>query len=126
MHASEGDGVRLLTVPFVPWGDYFPDLPQSANTRPQMNPQEYQRCARVERALTEKQKQTLRAFAEGLSRKQVAEKLHFSLKTIDAHKTKIFEKCSQEWDEPADQKPTYHFLREKFAPYFLTKEYTPS
>lgn len=124
MHAAAQDGVRLLKVPFVPWGDYFPDLPQSPYARSRMDPQEYERCARVERTLNENQRKTLRAFATGLNRKQVAEKLRFSLKTIDAHKTTIFEKCHQEWTALPGQPMTYHFLREKFATYVTHHEYT--
>ncbi len=126
MHASEEDGVRLLKVPFVPWGDYFPDLPQSPYARSRMDPQEYERCSRVAGALTENQKKTLHAFATGLSRKQAAKTLSVSLKTVDAHKTTIFEKCLQEWDALPGQPITYHFLREKFAMYFANDEYTAS
>jgi CRISPR-associated protein (TIGR02584 family) len=124
MHASEQDGVHLLAVPFVPWGDYFPHLPQSPSTIMHIDPQESARCARVELALNENQRKTLRAFARGLDRNQVAQELSISLKTVDAHKTIIFDKCRQEWGDLSGQSITYHFLREKFAMYFTHDQYT--
>ncbi len=124
MHTSPEDGVRLFTVPFVPWGSYFPGLPQSSDSRSQMDPQELERCTRVIIALTESQRKTLQAFARGLNRKQVAEDLKISLKTVDAHKTVIYEKCCEVWNVPSDESITYHFLKEKFARYFDSVEYT--
>jgi CRISPR-associated protein Csx14 len=125
MHASSEDDVSLFTVPFVPWGNYFPGLPQSPDGRGQMDPQELERCTRVMIALTESQQNTLKAFARGLNRKQVAGELHISLKTVDAHKTIIYLKCCEVWNVPSDEPITYHFLKEKFARYFASAEYTP-
>ncbi len=125
MHASPEDDVRLFKVPFVPWGNYFPGLPQSPDLRSQIDPQELAQCTRVVLALTESQRKTLRAFAKGLNRKQVAEVLSISLKTVDAHKTVIYQKCAEEWNVPPDESITYHFLKEKFAKYFDSVEYTP-
>ncbi len=125
MHASPDDGVRLFTVPFVPWGSYFPGLPQSPDSRSQMDPQELEHCTRVIIALTESQRKTLQAFARGLNRKQVAEELHVSLKTVDAHKTVIYQKCCEVWNVPSSESITYHYLKEKFARYFDSVEYTP-
>jgi CRISPR-associated protein Csx14 len=120
MHASPEDGVRLFTVPFVPWGNYFPGLPQSPDSRSQMDPQELEHCTRVLIALTESQRKTLQAFARGLNRKQVAEELSLSIKTIDTHKTAIYEACRQEWPQPVDT----HFLKDHFARYYNKAEYT--
>src|SRR5207237_1018700 len=93
MHASPEDGVRLIEVPFVPWGYYFPHLPQSPDTSFQLDREEQKRCTRVINTLTESQRKTLRAFARGLNRTQVADELNLSVKTIDTHKTAIYEVC---------------------------------
>ena len=132
MHASPEDGVRLIKVPFVPWGDYFPYLPQSpddiarAMQGTQMDPRERERCDAVVKTLTRAELQTLRAFAKGLKRKQVAEELCLSLKTIDTHKTEILKACQNTWQLGSDQPIDYHFLKEHFARYFDKDEYTSS
>jgi CRISPR-associated protein (TIGR02584 family) len=122
MHASPKDVVRLIEVPFVPWGYYFPHLPQSTDTSSQLDREEQKRCTRVISALTESQRKTLRAFARGLSRTQVANELSLSIKTIDTHKTAIYIACRQEWPQPIDT----HFLKDHFARYFDKDEYTSS
>lgn len=71
MHASPEDGVRLIEVPFVPWGYYFPHLPQSPDTSLPADPEEQKRCTRVITDLTESQRRTLRAFARGLNRQHL-------------------------------------------------------
>jgi CRISPR-associated protein Csx14 len=120
MHASPEAGVRLIEVPFVPWGYYFPHLPQSPDTSFHIDPEEHKRCTRVIITLTESQRTTLRAFARGLNRTQVADELNLSIKTIDTHKTAIYEACRLEWSQPIDT----HFLKDHFARYFDKDEYT--
>jgi CRISPR-associated protein (TIGR02584 family) len=120
MHAFPKAGVRLIEVPFVPWGYYFPHLPQSPDTSFQVDPEEHKRCTRIIITLTESQRTTLRAFARGLNRRQVADELNLSIKTIDTHKTAIYEACRQEWSQPVDT----HFLKDHFARYFDKDEYT--
>jgi CRISPR-associated Csx14 family protein len=122
MHASPEDEVRLIEVPFVPWGYYFPHLPQSPDISFQLDREEQKRCTRVINTLTDSQRKTLRAFARGLSRTQVANELSLSIKTIDTHKTAIYEACRQEWPQPVDT----HFLKDHFARYFDKDEYTSS
>jgi CRISPR-associated protein Csx14 len=120
MHASPEDGVRLIEVPFVPWGYYFPHLPQSSDISFPVDPEEQKRCTRVINSLTESQRKTLRAFARGLNRTQAADELSLSVKTIDTHKTAIYEACRLEWSQPIDT----HFLKDHFARYFDKDEYT--
>ena len=120
MHTSPEDEVRLIKVPFVPWGYYFPHLPQSPDTSFQLDREEQKRCTRVINSLTESQRKTLRAFARGLNRMQVANELSLSIKTIDTHKTAIYETCRQEWPPPVD----IRFLKDHFAKYFDKDEYT--
>jgi len=122
MHASPEDRVRLIEVPFVPWGYYFPHLPQSPDINFPVDPEEQKRSIHVINSLTESQRKTLRAFARGLNRTQVANELSLSIKTIDTHKTAIYEACRQEWSQPIDT----HFLKDHFARYFDKDEYTSS
>jgi len=123
MHATPQGTIRLIPVPFAPWGQYFPHLPQSPDSLLPLDPEEHKHCTHVMQVLTESQRKTLRGFARGLNRKQVADELHLSLKTIDTHKTTIYETCRHAWQQP--QIDT-HFLKEHFADYFGKQEYTPS
>jgi CRISPR-associated protein Csx14 len=133
MHAPPEGGIHLIHVPFVPWGEYFPDLtqlPSISTDSPhaihitELDHQEHEHCTRVITALTESQRKTLKAFAKGLNRQQAANELGLSLKTIDTNKTAIYKKCIEEWELPIDQYIDYHFLKEKFSRYFDNEEYT--
>ncbi len=138
MHASPEDGVRLLEVPFVPWGAYFPHLPQPpevsaqvmlrtqiAQMDTQMDAGERACCAQVVNLLTKRQREVLRAFTKGLTRKEVADQLGISTKTVDTLKTVIFEHCRNIWELPGDAPLDHSFLKEHFAHYFDKDEYTP-
>src|SRR5258708_2672654 len=132
MHVPAGAGVRLIEVPFVPWGPYFPTLSQSADTAQgmrnfqtaQMDAQEHARCARVVEQATQREREVLRAFAMGLSQQEVANELNITIKTVDAHKTKLLDSCHVAWDIEPDVRLGYHFLYKKFAPYFDSDNYT--
>jgi len=125
-HDPSGEQVQLVQVPVVPWGEYFPalhtlyqrstDLYQAQTQWLDAN--ERQRCQQVAEALSERQGEVLREFAAGLSPQQVAAKLSITIKTLDSHKTVILGKCRNAWALADDDWLDYHFLREKFAPYF--------
>src|SRR6266566_4368263 len=96
MHSSPEDGVHLIKVPFVPWGAYFPNLPQSpqvsaqavlhtqiAQMDAQLDTSEHKRCKYVINMLTKRQREVLRAFTKGLTRQEVADQLGISKKTVD-------------------------------------------
>jgi CRISPR-associated protein Csx14 len=119
-------GFRLIRVPMMPWGSYFPTLRQLAQPdgelrdvlagpRAWMDAGERERCRHVVAQLTPRQRELLYAFAQGLSPQEVAEKLVISIKTVDAHKTVILAVCRNAWALPAGGWLDYHFLREKFA-----------
>lgn len=57
----------------------------------------------------------LYAFAVGLNRQQVADKLEISIKTVDTYKTNLLAFCRNAWNLPLSQKLDYHFLRSKFV-----------
>lgn len=127
MHVPPNAGVRLIHVPIVPWGAYFPGLRaltglSAANLIAQqsqvLDREEHARCTRVRKQLTDRQTEVLRAFAANQTPRQVAEYLNISLRTVDAHKSVILDLCRNEWLIPTGGRLDYHFLREKFQDYF--------
>ena len=127
MHAQPADGVRLIQVPMAPWGVYFPGLRAMVGAPPaqimaahvqQLGNEDQARCRRVAEHLTERQKAVLQLFAAGRTPQEIAEAFSISLKTVDAHKTTILAECRNEWAAPLGGRLDYHFLRDKFGPYF--------
>ena len=127
MHARPEDGVRLLQVPLMPWGAYFPALRVLAQASPVevvaaqtrwLDSTERARCQAAVEQLTHRQLDVLRAFAGGQSPQEVAEALCVTVKTVHAHKTVILSECRNAWELPEDARLDYHFLREKFGRYF--------
>lgn len=123
MHVRPEDGVRLLQVPVVPWSEYVPGLRQLVVghiegmwTLAPVDEAELERCREVVRQLTPRQRDVLRAFAEGLSPDDVAARLQISHHTVDTHKTHILALCRNVWALPEHKRLTYHFLREHFGP----------
>jgi CRISPR-associated protein Csx14 len=127
MHARPEDGVRLIQVPLVPWGVYFPQLRQLAQVSPGqvmavpalwMDEADRRRCQAVIEHLTPRQCEVLRAFARGASPQEVAEALCITLSTVDDHKKVILAECRNAWELAQGTRLTYHFLREKFGLFF--------
>ncbi len=125
MHLPPGTGFDLIQVPMMPWGSYFPVLRQLtrplaadsdvlAAPRRLLDDVERERCTAVWRRLTERQRDVLYAFAEGLHPQQVAEKLVISLKTVDSHKTVILAECRNAWNLPDGEWLDYRFIADKF------------
>jgi CRISPR-associated protein Csx14 len=124
MHARPEDGVRLIQVPIVPWGAYFPALRDL--TRPpaqiiaaqtaHLDEAERARCRAVVACLTRRQRDVLHSFASGLPPQEAAEALGISLKTVDSHKTAILGECRVAWSLPDEAWLDYHFLHDKFGP----------
>ena len=127
MHAGPEDGVRLIRVPVVPWAVYFPQLRQLAQVSPTqavamqtrwLDEVDRQRCQAVIERLTPRQCEVLRAFARGATPQEVAEALSITLSTVDSHKKTILAECRNAWALPEGTRLTYHFLSEKFGPFF--------
>jgi CRISPR-associated protein Csx14 len=127
MHARPEDGVRLIQVPLVPWGAYFPALRALTQASPLdviaaqtrwLDSAERSRCQAVVDQLTSRQMDVLRAFAAGQNPQEVAEALCVTVKTVHAHKTVILSECRVAWELPEGTRLDYHFLREKFRRYF--------
>jgi CRISPR-associated protein Csx14 len=127
LHARPQDGVRLIQVPLMPWGAYFPGLRALTQATPEqvitaqtrwLDHNERARCQAVIRELTPRQIDVLRAFAAGLGPQEVAERLSISLKTVDTHKTQVLAECRVAWALPEDAWLDYHFLRDKYGPFW--------
>jgi len=127
MHAGPEHGVRLIQVPIVPWGVYFPQLRQLAQVVADpsavaplqgLDQVEWQRCQAVIEHLTPRQCEVLRAFAAGATPQEVAEALCITLSTVDSHKKVILAHCRNAWEMEETARLTYHFLREQFGPFF--------
>ncbi|MCS7282897.1 MAG: CRISPR-associated ring nuclease [Anaerolineae bacterium] len=120
LHPPPDSGVRLIPIPFAPWGVYFPALrtlarPFSPLLSP--TPEDAARCAAVWERLTERQREVLRVLSFASSLQEAAEQLGMTLKTLDTHKSQILAECRAEWEMSEGARLTYHFLREKFGPW---------
>jgi CRISPR-associated protein Csx14 len=128
MHLPSDSGFRLIRVPMMPWGSYFPTLRELAQPhlptddvlagpRRLLDRAEAGKGTAVLHRLTDRQKEVLMAFAEGLNPQQVAEKLFISIKTVDTHKTVILAECRNIWNLPEDAYLDYRFLAHKFESF---------
>lgn len=124
MHAQPEDGVRLIQIPLVPWGAYFPALRVMAQTSAQAAAQQLRwlttdepQCRQVYEQLSQRQREVLHAFARGLRPQDVAETLTITLSTVNTHKTAILGECRAAWGIADDEPLDYRFLRERFAGY---------
>jgi CRISPR-associated protein Csx14 len=122
MHLGPHPDARLVRVPLQPLGSLVPGLrlghtgaaDQYGRLR---DAEQWARCEQVWQALTGRQREVLCALVKGLSPQAVAERLHISVPTVDAHKTPIFQECRNAWGLPPEQQLTYHWLRGAFRDY---------
>ncbi|HEU4322613.1 MAG TPA: CRISPR-associated ring nuclease [Roseiflexaceae bacterium] len=124
LHLGAHPGVQLVRVPLLPLGSLMPGLrdagfaPVSPDQQSRMVDQvEHERCHTVWEQLSEREREVLRAFAQGLTPQQVAEELHISTKTVDSHKTVIFQLCRNAWGLAANEHLSYRWLRDRFRSY---------
>jgi len=127
LHAPPNSGFRLIRVPMMPWGSYFPALQELARpaggdvlARPRqvLDNVERARCRAVIERLTPRQTEVLRLLAQGSHPRVAADELSVELSTIDSHKTVILAECRNVWGLPDELWLDYRFLREKFELYF--------
>lgn len=128
LHLPSGtQGVQLLPVPVRPWGYLFSALhmPPGTDARTTMAAQgaaiddvEQLRCQQVYARLTSRRRDVLRAFAEGLTPQQVANKLAIELSTVSSHQTVIYQECQAAWDLLPTKKVDYRWVRDAFARFF--------
>lgn len=127
MHLPPAAGFRLIRVPMMPWGSYFPALQELARpvsgedvlARPRrvLDAVERARCAAVIERLTPRQREVLRLLAAGETPQATAARLGLRLSTIDSHKTVILTECRNAWNLPEDIRLDYRFIYEKFEQY---------
>jgi CRISPR-associated protein Csx14 len=126
LHVRPEDGVELIEVPLAPLGAYFPGIrPLLAASPAQiwawqtqiLDTQDRERCRQVWEQLTPQQQEVLRQLATGQTRRQVAERLSLSVKTVDSHKTTILGLCRQVWGLDESSYVDSRFLERKFGPY---------
>jgi CRISPR-associated protein Csx14 len=118
LHARPEDGVRLIQVPIVPWGAYFPALRALAQATPAqvisaqtrwLDQAERARCRAVVEQLTPRQREVLQVLATGCTLQEAAEQLCVAVKTVHAHKTVILDVCRNVWELPDDQRLSYYY-----------------
>jgi CRISPR-associated protein Csx14 len=114
MHLDDCSGISLLRLPFEPRGQR---TVISAAFNARQSPEDQARCRQVYDGLSPRLKEVLRAFADGLSPKEVAQKLCIAEKTVQDHRRAIFDQCAIAWELPPDHGLRYTWLREKFAPF---------
>jgi len=124
LHARPEDGVRLVQVPVLPWGAYFPALrvlaqpPPSSEARPHWTDEvELRRCQAVWRRLTPRQREALCGLAEGLPPQQVAERMCIAMSTLHSYKSLIYDECRNAWALEPGTRLDFHFVRERFGPH---------
>lgn len=126
MHVSPEAGVRLIEVPFVPWGAYFPQLSQMAGSAQatqqaqvaMLNAQDRARCEEVIGQATKAQLSVLRLLCAGLTPRQVADRLGISPQTVYSHTKELLGLARNAWYIPEQERIDYRHLFQKFAPYF--------
>jgi CRISPR-associated protein Csx14 len=129
MHLPGHPDVGLVRIPVPPWGHYFPFLRLPPDTDASTvlalqtrirDADEHAKCQQVYDKLTRRQREVLRAFADGLVPQEVSEHLCITLGTVSSHQTTIYQECRVAWNMPPDMavRLDYRWLREKFAQFF--------
>lgn len=129
LHLPGNPDVGLVRIPVPPWGHYFPFLRLPPETDAHtvlalqtriLDADEHAKCQQVYDQLTRRQRDVLRAFADGMLPQDVAEHLCITLGTVSSHQTTIYQECRVAWNMPPDMavRLDYRWLREKFAPFF--------
>jgi CRISPR-associated protein Csx14 len=125
MHLPTESGVQLISVPFVPWAAYFPGLAPLLGSSPRqmreatlgwLDDADRRRCTLVWQALTPRRRDTLRAFAQGMSRAQVAKVLCIAISTVDSHRQAIIDTCEDVWGEALVGDADLFFVQ-RFGPF---------
>src|SRR5207244_7795182 len=62
-------------------------------------------------ALNDRSREVLRAIAQGLHPREVAEALHLDSSTISYYAGKIYRECRNVWDVPGNLRLDYHFVQ---------------
>lgn len=127
LHVAPAEGVRLLSIPFAPWGAYFPGVRAILGLRPQQilavqsqwpTEDAARRCAQVWAQLTPRQQEVLQALVAQPTRQAAAQALGLSLSTLDTHRAAILEACRLVWPE---ERVDLRFVRRVFRGWLLAE-----
>nr|BBH87712.1 histidine kinase [Thermosporothrix sp. COM3] len=125
MHSTPDDGRRLIEVPFTRASQSLLATMSHLSSSGTIMTQQIQqireahwRCKQVVDNLSERARDVLRAYAQGLSPAEVAKKLCITESTVSFHTTRIYDECRNVWNLPASKRLTYFFLQKEFADYF--------
>ncbi|NJO81845.1 MAG: histidine kinase [Blastochloris sp.] len=127
LHLPGHAGVRLVCIRIPPWGHLFPSLRPTTDLNVHalldlqtsyMDSEERSRCQKVYNTLTQRQRDVLQAFAQGLDLQEVSDQLSITVATVHTHKSHIFQECCNAWSLPPDTRLNYRWLRDKFQNYF--------
>ena len=86
-------------------------------TRGWLDVKERDNCFRVWKELTHRQQEVLQAFASGLSRQEVAQKLGIAVTTVDSHRKSILSRCEVMWEAQSGGDFDTQFLQKYFGPF---------
>jgi len=125
MHIAPEDRRRLIEVPFARAAQPF--LALMLNRTPvdtiqsqseQQKAEEQQRCQQVVNMLNGRSCEVLRAIAQGLHPREVAERLSLDQSTVSYYSSKIYRECRNVWNVSEDIRLDYRFVQAKFTDYF--------
>lgn len=124
MHVPPEAGVRLIEVPFVPWGAFFSPFSQNAESAQatqrvqtkMLDAQEQARCREVVQQATRAQLSVLRHVSEGRAPQEIAALMGISPETVYSHTKVLLHLARNAWCVPG--KIGYRFLFHKFTHYF--------
>jgi len=127
LHVPPEAGVRLIEIPFLPWGAWFPGVRELAGLtprealaalRPWPNKATRERCELVWQRLTPRQREVLQALVAHPTREAAAEALDISVHTLDTHRETILNACRLVWPE---EQVNLRFVREVFRGWLVEK-----
>jgi len=73
------------------------------------------RCVRAWEALSMRQREVLQAYAEGLSRREVAQRLRVAVTTVDMHFNSILRQCRLVWETQTGEEFNTKILQQYFG-----------
>ncbi len=115
LHRTPESEIALLRVPLAIHGParQIEPAPPIAT----LPAEEYERCRSVIDRLSLRQRDVLRAIADGLEIQEIAARLSITVATVHQHKSAIFSECRNCWGSMPEHVKLY-WVRDRFAPFF--------